>query len=217
MTMVNGYSGSILDNFTDSYMLSIAVFENDEPVMIRAMKNYYAMESVDSLPFDSLYSYLNGGSCYGENYAWYWHGYLVILKPLLLLFSYSDLRILNMILISMLILYVTRLCHDKLPKGVATVFGVTFMFMMPLTILLCLDMANMFYIVLLSMIFLLKRKDFWMNSEKSMLFFMIIGMSTSYMDFLTYPMITLGIPLVTYMTLQVVQNKKAINCLAFCE
>lgn len=199
--MVNGYSGSILDNFTDSLMLSVATYENEESTVTRAMKSYYAMKSVDTLSFDSLYAYLQGESCYGENYARYWHGYLVVLKPLLLVFSYSDLRILNMFVLCILVAYVAGLCCKNISKGAGAVFLVMFAFLMPLTLFLCLDMANMMYVTLIAMIVLLKKQGYWQNREHAVLYFLAVGMVTSYMDFLTYPMITLGVPVVTYMAL----------------
>lgn len=209
--MINGYSGSILDNFTDSLMLSIAIYENEESTVTQAMKNYYAMESVDSLPFDSLYAYLQDESCYGENYARYWHGYLVILKPLLMFFSYSDLRILNMCVLCSLLVYVICLCRKNLPRGSAAVFGLMFLFLMPLTLMNCLDMANMMYVTLAAMIILIKKQEYWKRQENSLFFFLAVGMLTSYMDFLTYPMITLGVPLVTYMVLCVRDDRTSLK------
>lgn len=38
-------------------------------------------------------------------YARYWHGYLVVLKPLLLLLDYADIRILNMIVQLLLLVW----------------------------------------------------------------------------------------------------------------
>ena len=209
--LINGYSSSVLDNFTDSLMLSVAVFENEESTVTRAMKNYYAMRSVDMLSFDSLYAYLQGESCYGENYARYWHGYLVILKPLLLVFSYSDLRILNMFVLCMLLAYVSGLCCKKLSKGAGAVFLLMFVFLMPLTLFQCLDMANMMYVTLLAMIALFKKQGYWEKREHAVIYFLAVGMVTSYMDFLTYPIITLGVPVVTYMALKVCRKNRILK------
>lgn len=208
-TLINGYSSSTLDNFTDRIMLSIAIFDNHTSVLVEAMQNCYAMVSPDMLPTESLQAYLRNEDCYGEDYARYWHGYLVILKPLLLLFSYSDLRILNIVVLSLLVAYVASLIGKKLPKGATAVFVAAFVFLMPITLLLCLDMANMFYVTLIALIVLLKRSEFWKAGYNVFLYFFVVGIVTSYMDLLTYPIITLGIPLATYMALCICEEKQS--------
>lgn len=208
--LINGYSSSILDNFTDSLILSIAVFDNGELFLKEAMNNSYAMQSVESLPFDSLYAYLQDEDCYGEDYARYWHGYLVVVKPLLLLFSYSDLRVLNMCALTCLLIYVSYLLRKNVDKYVDMLFVLVFLFLMPLTLFLCLDMANMFYVTLFAVIVLLKKKDYWQKDNNILIFFLSVGMLTSYMDFLTYPIITLGIPLATYLAMTVGQNRQKV-------
>lgn len=205
--LINGYSSSTLDNFTDSFMLSIAVYDNEEPVWIRAMKNYYASLSTEHLPTESFYAYLQGEECYGENYGRYWHGYLVVLKPLLLLFSYSDLRMLNTIALCFLTAYVFYLLEKELFKSAGIGFLAATIFLMPTTLFFCLDMANMFYVTLGALIILLRKKEYWKREHNVLYFFLVVGMITSYMDFLTYPMITLGIPLVTFVALYACDEK----------
>ena len=199
--LLNGYSSSILDNFTDSVMLSIAVYDNGSSALIQSMQNNYAMESVESLPFNSLYAYLHGAECYGESYSRYWHGYLVLLKPFLTLFSYSDLRILNIFAISALFCYVLYLFQRNLPCKNGIVFGVSALFLMPITLFFCL----------ISLIFLFKKKKMLFKLENAILFFLSIGMLTSYMDFLTYPTLSLGIPLITYGALIFYEHKVVLK------
>lgn len=171
--LINGYSSSILDNFTDSLMLSIAVYDNEQFFLKEAMNSSYAMQSVESLPFDSLYAYLQEEECYGEDYARYWHGYLVVLKPLLLLFSYSDLRVLNMCVLTCLLAYVSCLLKKNFSGHVSMLFVLVFLFLMPLTLFLCLDMANMFYVMLVALIVLLKKKAYWQRDNNIFIFFFV--------------------------------------------
>lgn len=48
------------------------------------------------------------------DYTRYWHGYLVWLKPLLLLMDYADLRMLNMMLQLLLLLTVIKYFLQKI-------------------------------------------------------------------------------------------------------
>lgn len=207
--VIGGYSGSILDNFTDSIMQSIAIYESEEPVPVKAMKNYYAVHPTIGT-VGALYAYVQGEECYGENYARYWHGYLVVLKPLLLLFSYKELRIVNTVALSLLVAVVIYLLSKHLSKGAGIVFLLSLMFLMPLTLFRCLDMANMLYVTLIAMIILLLKKNVWNKEGNILIYFLMVGMLTSYMDFLTYPMITLGVPLTTYMALHMCDKKQPV-------
>lgn len=209
-TIISGYSGSILDNFTDSIMQSIAIYENEESVFVKAMKNYYAVHPTIGT-VGALYAYVQGEDCYGENYARYWHGYLVVLKPLLLLFSYTDLRALNMVALSLLIVVAIYLLSKRLSIGAGIVFLVSLMLLMPSTYFLCLDMANMLYVTLIALIVLLQKKDYWNKNENILIYFLAVGMCTSYMDLLTYPMIAIGVPLATYMALFMRDKKQPVT------
>ena len=211
--LVNDYNSSTLDNFTDSLMLSIAVYDSGEPILKQVAKAYYALQE-DVLPHESLYRYLQEDAQYdmtyrGEDYAKYWHGYLVVLKPLLMLLSYSDLRVLNICMLVLLTGYVFVLMENEIAKGAGSFFLLAYIFIMPLTVFLCLDMANMSYVTLLALIVLLKKKRYLCRGNNILLYFMAVGMLTSYVDFLTYPMVSLGIPLVTYLVLLIGKEETA--------
>ena len=86
-----------LDGFTDAIMLQTAVYVQDENPMKAAMRNDRMEFSEGKLdPAGSLKQYVYGNrSGYVVSYARYWHGYLLFLKPLLLFFSLSDIRMMN--------------------------------------------------------------------------------------------------------------------------
>ncbi len=90
-----GYRSAILDNETDAIMLGEAIYSSGNPVQDAVMvprTDYSKSES-------NVYSLM--GALHGDEdpdistYARYWHGYLVFLKPFLMLFDYSDYRIMN--------------------------------------------------------------------------------------------------------------------------
>ena len=61
-------------------------------------------------PVEMLTSYLEGNTSYDEwEYPRYWHGYLAVIKPILLLFDYSDIRVFNMIIQGVLLIYIVTL------------------------------------------------------------------------------------------------------------
>lgn len=89
------------DNFTDALMLSTAIFPKKESTFVMAMKNYnYARAKDESGPAGALVHQVNGqfDELQASSYERYWHGYNVVLKPLLLAMSFSNIRCLNYML-----------------------------------------------------------------------------------------------------------------------
>ena len=120
--VLNGYKGSSLDNYTDAIMLGSAVYgEGDEPAAVRAMRVSRASGAADA-PMESLDMYLENRGTEGghTDYARYWHGYLVFLKPLLCFLDYVQIRILNgILLIGMLSWIVLEFLKKKMWRGAA--------------------------------------------------------------------------------------------------
>lgn len=131
--LIKEYENKLLDNFTDCLMYATAIHPGTGNPVRDAVRNArYGYEDLDML--QSLVDYANDAGDkenqrYEVVYPRYWHGYLVILKPLLLFFNVNRIRMLNGLL------------------------------------------------------------------------FQALGMATGFMDLLTYPLITLGLPLVLLLLL----------------
>src|SRR5699024_5922954 len=69
-----------------------------------------------------------------------------------------------------------------------------------------LQFSSMFYIMFISMIVLLLYHEKIEENNLELYIFFVIGSITSFLDLLTVPLISLGIPLTTYMLL--IQNKE---------
>lgn len=98
---VQGYKSTQLDNETDAVMLLGAIYSGgDKTALERAM----CVERIDFTKTHSLcvdliqYAWENKVPDSVAEYSRYWHGYMVWLKPLLSLFDYADIRMMNMML-----------------------------------------------------------------------------------------------------------------------
>lgn len=200
--ILKGYKGSSLDNYTDAIMLGNAVYgEDDRPLAERAMWVSRASGAEDA-PMESLALYLEGENT-GEytEYARYWHGYLVILKPLLFFFNYIQVRGINGILFLCLIVWIVlELFKKKMWKGIIAYLLAIFS-MFPMAIPYSLQFSTVFYIGNIALLLVLKKNSVWLEKSHYLYFFEIVGMCTSYFDFLTYPFFTLGMPMVMCMVL----------------
>ena len=204
--VIPGYPCTQLDNYTDAWMMGNAVYDNPLPVWKRALTCTSA--DYGEGPLDGLVRYLNpaeGGAeegAYEEiEYTRYWHGYLVILKPFFLLFDYADLRVVNVVLDVLLVLLIWNALGDRGYRGEAWGYVIAVLFMMPIVIPLSIQFSVVFYLVNIAVLVLLRRYDRLVEKNGMLFYFQIIGKATSYFDFLTYPIASLGVPLTCFLLL----------------
>ena len=138
-----------LDNYTDSVMLAQAIYDGEESVSIKAM-NVMARMSKGKNYRESLIEYLDNGKSDGvHEYFWYWHGYMIYLKPLLLFFDYANIRLLNMAFVFITILF---LGYEMYKRGVGKYiipFGLALFLLSPITIMMSLQFSSCFYMMML--------------------------------------------------------------------
>lgn len=218
---ITGIEHSMLDNYTDGLMLNNAVYNGEENAFIKASKVYkYLYEN--QTPMESLISLFSGNADYSKNpYSRYWHGYLVILKPLLLFFNYSEIRLLNSGL--QIILFALIICAFtyKKKKSYILPFVLCILSLIPVSVGLSLQYSAVYYISLLAALGLLLFGDTLKEKQLLPEFFLFIGILVNYFDFFTYPLFALGFPLcvifLLYDNLSLRETLKmfAGNCFSF--
>lgn len=186
--------GMARDNYTDAIMLGNAGYEDESKnVLEKALAVYRYGENEDA-PIDGLYSYLeDGGMVQRISYPRYWHGYLVALKPLLCVFTYSQIKILNIILQTGLLIILCKEIGKQLGMKYNVCFLGALLMTFPFVIPLCMQYSTAVYVMLTSSIIYLGHFEYWSQNDRWLYLFMFTGIATSYVDFLTYPIITLGI------------------------
>lgn len=194
--LVSETVASVMDNFTDAIMISGALVDApDGEELNYAMMAYH--ESNDGFPHEALRAhYEDPSSLHLASYERYWHGYLVLLKLLLQRFSLQEIRLINtscQMALVFLILYI--LSKKKMQHLFAPLFIGT-LSLFPAAVGLSLQFSTVFYIAYIASVLVLLCGD-CLDGVKGgwATFFLIVGMLTSYLDFLTYPVITLGLPL----------------------
>lgn len=200
-TLLKDDTGMWIDYLTDSTILSEAVYKGSESTWNQAASVYSnAIEAKGEQPWPlrkiqaALEEEANGAA-----YSRYWHGYLVYLKPLLFFFDYKDILTLNMLAQLLLMLWMAQLLVKRNLGYLLLPMALAFGMLNPTAMALCLQYMPCFYVMALACIFLLRHPDYTQRHEK--MFFLAIGIATCYFDFLTFPLITLGIPLVLFLLL----------------
>ena len=198
--VIPGVVSTQLDNYTDSWMMGNAVYDSPRPVYERALTCTSA--DFGGGPLDGLVCYLGAEKGYREvDYTRYWHGYLVLLKPFFLLFDYADLRVFNVIVQLLLVFLIFRAFSKAGYELEAWGYVLSVLFMMPVVIPLSIQFSVIFYLTNFSVLVLLKAYDWIVEQNGLLLYFQLIGMCASYFDLLTYPVASLGVPLVCILLL----------------
>lgn len=188
-----GYRG--LDNFSDAIMLNTASYHQDASVVKRAVEAYRGVIP-ETDPLETYVKMVWGTEKVDtESYSRFWHGYLVFLKPFYALFSYGQIRTINMIVQLSLMLVVALLVNKKYPNMVIP-FALCILLFGPTAIYKSLHYSSVYYVMLFSALVLLWNPGNIVDGEKAIWLFLIVGIVTVYLDLLTSPTVTLTVPLV---------------------
>lgn len=193
--LMAGYLDSRLDNWTDAIMLLVAAYDGEGSALTEAMYNGYWRINGKN-PAESLVELYSGGKEGSSvvSYARYWHGYEIFLKPLLLFFNYQEIRyVMGAVQISLLVTVVVLFVLKNMLKEMIPLV-ITYLFLNPAVLLLSMQMNQIWILVLIQFIFILYFDQVYRsNTNIWMYHYFIIGCLTSFFDFLSYPLVTLGI------------------------
>lgn len=131
-----------------------------------------------------------------QGYPRYWHGYLTVLKPLSIFFTYREIRYINMFVVNILLAAVAIMLYKHTERGwgnaCAYVAAATSIFVLVVPISFQY-MASFTGMLLMTLAVILNYKKTRIGMAE---LFFACGMCINFMDFLTYPIVTLGVPLI---------------------
>ena len=216
------YSSNVQNNnMTDSIIINEAYsIDNEKPVesYLTMRKNYNKDYTITELkdvsgegisfisgdikgigetfdPVNELSDFLDGNVHTSLEYGKYWHGYMVLYRPLLALFDISQIRILQLVIFVILLITFLILVYKRLGLGFSLIFLYSFLFYDYFHVSYSLESGPIFMVTMVSTIILLIRIDKIKNIAK---YIFVVACITNYVDFLTVPLITLATPLTIY-------------------
>lgn len=184
--------GMARDNFTDTIMLGNAIYADKEKSVLERAGGVYRYIDEGEMPIPSLQGYLEENEGEVTSYARYWHGYLVVLKPLLCIFTYRQIKVVNVLVQSILFILLCVVISRMTNWRYSVCFAGGVFSVFPFVVPFCMQYSTATYVMLVSCIVYLCHMNYWKESGRSLYYFMLVGILTSYVDFLTYPIITLG-------------------------
>lgn len=203
---LEGIAGTWLDNFTDGLIINTAYTRSGDLLGDALLGT--RIQTGDYNPMESLYNFLVAGTEDAEiiTYGRYWHGYMVVLCPLLVCISYSSIRSLNMVcqLAAMFVLF-ALLIKNKREELCLPLF-VMYVLLSPITLFYSLQYSPVFYATVLTCIILVWKHN-KLDTMNRCIIFALDGIFVAYFDLLTYPLVALGVPLILYLSLE--SNKES--------
>lgn len=183
----------VLDNFTDSLMISTAFSAVDNSPHSLFFNDRYVVSTQEANQLINLRAALEHTAPLTASYERYWHGYLVFLRPLLVILNYQGIRfLLHIFLIGMFGYLVYLFCRrGELLKSIALIgaaLATDFLYVGQ-----SLQFSSVFAIGIVASLWFVLKRDKAVNVP--WLFF-VTGMVTSYFDLLTAPLVTLGLLLI---------------------
>jgi hypothetical protein len=200
-----------LDNFTDGLMLDTAISTQPGGPLYNAMGDFKEVTTNASGAPDPILGLAKSAGGHRDNpaqYADYWHGYQVFLRPALMFFTYGDIRYLNLLLLTSLGAAVLLLLARRAGPRAAVSLALAFALCGFLIVAYSLQFSNMTYVALIaSIVVLVKADEAWLKAW-GLEFFLAVGMITAFFDLLTTPLMTLGLPLALAIAVLAARNRE---------
>lgn len=188
-----------MDNYTDTIMLYECVtVDEDKPIVSIMSNRLYKSDDFYALASD-MKQYVEEGTNGLEEmeYSRYWHGYLVILRPLLEFMNYHQIRVLNYVCFFLVFLALCVSINKFMGKKELFTFCIAQLAVALPLIPYNLQFSWTFYIAYIASTVLISREAKGKNNTLYIhLFLFVVGGITSFIDLLVTPIITIGLPLI---------------------
>ena len=216
--MVGGFKSAQLDNFTAVLMIKTAAYTGEQSLMEKALGGYRAELAAGEgqSGWEAFCAYGDGSETHdgGLSYTRYWHGYTL---PLRLMLCVMDLANSQMVLyFAQTALFAAVLLLMK-KRGLGRVMPALFLayfLIMPMAAGVCLQYAPASLTMLLACCAVLMGDERIEATVGLPAFFALIGLVTNFVDLLTFPLITLGFPLVLALALRMKTEASACRIFA---
>lgn len=204
--------GLHIDNYTDMIMLNVITYGSNNSVVKRAFGNEYGILYVDKYgenevywnQYENLKSSLNETNDSSILYGRFWHGYQIVLKPLLSFFTYQQSLVILTIVGIILILVSCVLVYFKLGIKNLIIYVLSLLSLNIYAFNTCYQFFfSMILMVIFNIVVLLKYND----KIDISIYMYIFGCLTSYFLYISFPLITLAYPLLILLTMRFKDGK----------
>ena len=179
---------SKLDNFTDAIMLLEIIHPTTDSINAAMLNPRFGLTQKEE-PVEALIKILRGDSSGLSEiiYPRYWHGYLVIIKPLLMTMKANHLRMFFAYAIFILFVVALLMTQKILGTPYALSLAAAVMILNLVSVSMSFQFAPIYLITMAAIIFMLKKNRRLFDDDLYNYFFAAVGILIAFFDFLTYP------------------------------
>lgn len=190
---VEGVEGSRIDRYADSILLGIAwQYDAERPLESVMRSSYYYTEYQNEN--QNLLDAVTQNLPANQQYLRYWHGSIVFLRPLLCVFSLPQIYALHGLVLAVLTIWLLVVLCRK--RAFVPAFGIALGLVMTASWFVPLSLEYTWcYLVMLAGSLVAVKLAVSEQWRYLGLFFLLSGMVTNYLDFLTTETLTLLVPL----------------------
>lgn len=184
-----------LDSWTEIIILSLSTYMDVRSSPESVLKNSYPLE--DNFTFSDARTTVENHEKADVFYPRYWHGFRTYVRALLSVMDYGTMRTLMMWTFFLLMgLCTLMLGFQTRSAWPPMLFCAAILFINPVIVSALFQYSGCFIVAFIGVLFvpmLLKKPD------RAPMLFMILGMTTQYIDFYTAPLVTFGLPMLCYL------------------
>lgn len=186
-TMVDNYADCILTNI-------IYCMDSHNPFLGTVKASYYGKEHVEVN--ENLYLAVSNHYVGNIDYSRYWHGSMVVLRPLLCVFSIVGVRGVLTVLLVLLLVGVCAMLIKSGHPAPAIILAVSMLMVQAWVSAFCIEYITTFLVMLSVLLCVIRKERQKQITEGEYLrLFVVSGVITCFVDFLTTETITITMPL----------------------
>lgn len=202
---VAGVNGSKIDRYADSILLAIAYqYDSRHPLQSVMLSSYYYTPYQNEN--ENLLDAVTGGYPPNQQYLRYWHGSNAIVRPLLLVFNLRQIYGFHGIVLAGLVLYLLGILLRK--KAYVPAIGIGLGLVLTASWFVPLSLEYTWsYLVMLAVSIIGVKLAYSGRWNGMGILFLLSGMVTNYLDFLTTETLTLLVPLLLVLWIDIHENQ----------
>ncbi len=198
---VEGKWNTTYDNYADSILFNIIYnIDSSKPFTSTIKSSYY--ESEDGIAINDYYTVVKSGltdnsvdetATANVDYFRYWHGSMVLLRPLLCVFSIEQIRIVLGIILAILTILLCIMLWKSAHRELIFMYIFALISVNIWMLSLCVEYVTTFLVM--SIICMLVVRESKKEQSNYLPLFVISGVLTCFFDFLTTETITFTVPI----------------------
>lgn len=190
--LIENEHNTTIDNYADAVLLNIIYcLDSSSPLKSSVCAQYYSNDEGNVIKsYDEVTH--NNNIKPNRFYSRYWHGTMIILKPLLMVTDIEGIRIINMFFITLLTIVLSVLLIKEKETGLCISIIGGMLIMSVYIVPFCIEYVSSFVIMLLSSIaciLTIKYKEKYLGTV-----FLVSGMLICFFDFLTCETLAFTVP-----------------------